>query len=171
MITGSHNIIFPFVRLLGYLALYREGTQGTTPYRYRLRSLKSAVTSNHFVCQKRTSGCSAVSTWVRARVMLRRMFGQSVDLMFVNCLTFTVLSYSGALSDERSGLSFSRVTNHLATDDWLGHQRSFLKLELMWNIDFVKSMTENSVDECRLLGWHRVALERNKHFDPIIRVE
>jgi hypothetical protein len=28
------------------------------------------------------------------------------DQMFVNCLTVTVLSHSGALSDERSGLSF-----------------------------------------------------------------
>jgi hypothetical protein len=38
------------------------------------------------------------------------------DQIFVNCMTATVLSYSGALSDERSGLSF------------VGHSLKFLSV-------------------------------------------
>jgi hypothetical protein len=37
--------------------------------------------------------------------------------MFVNCLTITALSYSGTLSDERSGLSFVSDSWH---SGWLG---------------------------------------------------
>jgi hypothetical protein len=52
-------------------------------------------TPSHFA----TDGRSVSMSWCRAP-------SEAHDQTFVNCLTVTVLSYSGALSDERSGLSF-----------------------------------------------------------------
>jgi hypothetical protein len=46
-----------------------------------------------------TDGQSVSMSWCRAP-------SGAYDQMSVNCLTVTVLSNSGALSDERSGLSF-----------------------------------------------------------------
>jgi hypothetical protein len=46
-----------------------------------------------------TDGQSVSMSWGRAPSGVH-------DQIFVNCLSATVLSYEGALSDERSGLSF-----------------------------------------------------------------
>jgi hypothetical protein len=50
--------------------------------------------------------------------------------MFVNCLTVTVLSYSGALSDERSGLSFvSPSLKSLSICTWIIYSLQVLQVD------------------------------------------
>jgi hypothetical protein len=54
---------------------------------------------SHFVTDGQSVSQSVRMSWFRAP-------SEAHDHKFVNCLTAMVLSYSGALSDERSGLSF-----------------------------------------------------------------
>jgi hypothetical protein len=96
-----------------------------------------------------TDGRSVSMSWFRAP-------SGAHDQIFVNCLTVTVLPYSGALSDYRSGLSFVTVPS------LFHYVQGFIHFNTFYMILYIHYM--QGVCQSRLAPTQRRSIRKSRHY-------